>query len=129
MSAQVWHQICGLLCPRVSSSLYHLHRIPSKDATSGGLLTGKLLENGQPEPGSHFDPNTRYAGMYNERFGHASQAIKDIKTAADNHGLHLSDVAYRWVEHHSAMVPCDHGIIIGGSNTAQVEKAVAEWCV
>lgn len=102
--------------------------MPSYDVNSGGLLTGKLLENAQPAPGSHFDPNSRHAALYNERFGHAAQAIQDIKTAADKHDLPLTDVAYRWLEHHSAMILGDHGIIIGGSSVAQIEKAIVEWC-
>ncbi|KAF7796531.1 hypothetical protein EIP86_007711 [Pleurotus ostreatoroseus] len=93
---------------------------------AGGLLTGKLLDAPAPPPGSHFDMSTRYGSMYNERLGHAAEAIRDIKSAADVHGLHLTDVAYRWLVHHSAMVPEDHGIVIGGSNSEQIEKALVE---
>ncbi|KAJ3552501.1 hypothetical protein NM688_g4120 [Phlebia brevispora] len=93
---------------------------------AGGLLTGKLLDNPQPAPGSHYDPNTRYVNVYTTRFGHVSQAIRNIRAVAETFDLQLTDVAYRWLVHHSAMRPDDRGIIIGGSSLAQIEKAIVE---
>ncbi|KAJ3552503.1 hypothetical protein NM688_g4119 [Phlebia brevispora] len=93
---------------------------------AGGLLTGKLLDNAQPAPGSHFDPNWSWGHQYVSWFGHASQAqaIKNLKNVAEKHGLQLTDVAYRWLVHHSAMQADDHGIIVGGSNLGQIETAI-----
>ncbi|KAJ3552502.1 hypothetical protein NM688_g4117 [Phlebia brevispora] len=93
---------------------------------AGGLLTGKYIDNATPAPGSHFDPNWRLGGFYAARFGHAMQAIKKVKEIAEKHNLQLTDVAYRWLVHHSAMVPEDHGIIVGGNNVSQIEKAIVE---
>lgn len=94
----------------------------------GGLLTGKLLDpNWRPSPGSHYDPNWRLAALYKDRFAHANDALRDLQAVAEKHGLTLTEVAYRWLQHHSVLVPEDHGIIIGASNVEQLEKAVTEW--
>lgn len=96
----------------------------------GGLLTGKLLDaDAKAAPGSHYDPSWFLSSMYVSRFGHATEALRALKAVVDKHGLLLTDVAYRWLEHHSALVPGDHGIIVGASSAAQLEKALVEWSV
>ncbi|KAJ3552504.1 hypothetical protein NM688_g4118 [Phlebia brevispora] len=95
-------------------------------ALAGGILTGKLLDNEKPAPGSHYDPNWRLQPYYAHRFGHAKQAIRNVKEIAEKHGLKLVEVAYRWLVHHSALRPDDHGIIVGGSNLGQIEGAIAQ---
>ena len=91
------------------------------------MLTGKLLDtNAQIEPGSHFDPGFDYSWLYVARFGHANDALRELKTIAEKHALQLTDVAYRWLQHHSALIPEDHGVIVGASKFEQLEKAIAE---
>ena len=88
-------------------------------------MTGKLLApNAVPEPGSHFDLGWAHHPFYVERFGKANDALHSLKTIADKHDMELVEVAYRWLQHHSALVPSDRGVIIGASNVAQVEKAL-----
>ena len=92
------------------------------------MLTGKMLDDQeQAAPGSHYDPNWYLSSMYVARFGHATAALRELRAVAQKHGLQLTDVAYRWLEHHSALVPEDHGIIIGASSIGQLEKAIVEW--
>ena len=62
--------------------------------------------------------------MYAERFGNANDALRALKATAGKHGLQLIDVAYRWLQYHSALIPNDHGVIVGPSSTIQLEKAL-----
>lgn len=92
------------------------------------MLTGKHLDsNTDITPGSHYDPNWSLVGLYVARFGHAKEALKELRAVAEKYGLQLTDVAYRWLEHHSAMIPEDHGIIIGASSAEQLLKGLTEW--
>ena len=115
--------------PRSGMYSYNLYTLALMKPTDcrGGILTGKLLSpNATIAPGSHFDPAWRLAPMYVARFGHANDALRALKATTERHGLQLVDVAYRWLQHHSALVPGDHGIIIGNSDVAQLEKALVE---
>lgn len=95
---------------------------------SGGFLTGKhLSSNANVEPGSHYDPNWSPSQFYNTRYPACTSAVNELKELTDKHGLQLSEVAYRWLEHHSALVPSDHGIIVGPSRIEQLESAFVEW--
>ena len=88
-------------------------------------MTGKLLEpDAVAAPGSHFDPKWQFSSLYTERFGSANDALRALKATAEKHGLQLVDVAYRWLQHHSALIPSDHGVIVGPSSTAHLEKAL-----
>ena len=94
---------------------------------SGGILTGKLLSpDAVAAPGSHYDPNWQFSTFYAARFGNANDALRALKATVEKHNLQLIDVAYRWLQHHSALTPTDHGVIIGPSSLAQLEKALEE---
>ncbi len=97
---------------------------------SGGYLTGKLLDpSAKPEPGSHFDPKWHLSSMYIGRYKATAAAVTDLNVIAEKHGLKLSEVAYRWMQHHSILGPKDHGIILGVSNVQQLEDAITDWLV
>ncbi|KAF7796532.1 hypothetical protein EIP86_007712 [Pleurotus ostreatoroseus] len=120
----------GFVAPTVYQGQYNvLYRTPEDEPNapthSGGLLTGKLL-GAPPAPGSHFDPSSRVGALYTQRFAHAQAAAKLLRGFARRHDLALIDVAYRWLQHHSAMGPEDHGMIVGGSSVAQIEEAVVK---
>ncbi len=53
--------------------------------------------------------------------------VKDLKEVADKHSITLTQLASRWIIHHSAMTPEDHGVIIGASTVEQLENAINEW--
>lgn len=95
---------------------------------SGGLLTGKLLSSdAKIEPGSHYDPSWTFSSFYTSRYPACTPAVQELKTVAEKHGLQLTEVAYRWLEHHSALLPTDHGIILGPSRIEQLETAIVSW--
>lgn len=92
---------------------------------AGGLLTGKLLSSdAKIEPGSHYDPSWTFSSFYTSRYPACTPAVQELKTVAEKHGLQLTEVAYRWLEHHSALLPTDHGIILGPSRIEQLETAI-----
>lgn len=43
----------------------------------------------------------------------------------DQHGLRLTEVALRWLQHHSVLTPED-GVIIGASSAAQLEQNLVD---
>ena len=43
----------------------------------------------------------------------------------DQHGLRLTEVALRWLQHHSVLTPED-GVIIGASSVAQLEQNLVD---
>lgn len=52
-------------------------------------------------------------------------AVTRLQAAAERHGLTLTEVAYRWLQWHSKMIPEDHGIIVGASTVQRLETAIA----
>ena len=53
----------------------------------------------------------------------------DLKAVADKHGLRLAEVGYRWFQHHGALLPSDHGVIVGTSRAKQLEDAIEDKSV
>lgn len=43
----------------------------------------------------------------------------------DKHGLRMTEIALRWMQHHSVLAPTD-GIILGASSAAQLEQNCAD---
>lgn len=97
---------------------------------SGGYLTGKHLDPSKGEtvePGSHFDPKTQFGHFFISRYNPTAQAVRELQILVQQHNLELSEVAIRWIMHHSQMRPDDHGVIIGASRVEQVEKGLQDW--
>ena len=42
----------------------------------------------------------------------------------EKHGLNLNQASVRWLQHHSAMIPSDLGIIFGGSKPSHIDKTL-----
>ena len=53
-------------------------------------------------------------------------AVQELKDVSEKYGLSLVEVAYRWLQHHSALLPTDHGVIVGGSRVEQIELGILE---
>ena len=51
-------------------------------------------------------------------------AVSKLKAISDKHGIALAEVAYRWLQWHSAMIPGDQGVILGASRVEQLEAAI-----
>ncbi|OAX42717.1 Aldo/keto reductase [Rhizopogon vinicolor AM-OR11-026] len=99
-------------------------RLVAYNLLVGGLFSGKVLSMQEVAPkGRHFDPKSKMRQSYRAWYFKEGyfKALKVAKTAADKHGLRLTEVALRWCQHHSLLIPED-GIILGASSAAQLEQ-------
>jgi aflatoxin B1 aldehyde reductase len=146
----------GFICPTVYEGPYNLIdrafetaiipllrtngiRLAAHSPLAGGYLTGKLLpttasarmDTSEPGPNtlSHFDPAWPVSSYYTKRYLPMGPALAELQTVVKTQGLTLQEVAYRWLQWHSAMVPEDHGLVIGASTLAQLRSTIADWCV
>lgn len=96
---------------------------------AGGFLTGKLLgsSSGDQPALSHFDPKWVHAHYYTDRYVPMTAAVSEVQAVAAKHGLTLAEVTYRWLQWHSALVPEDHGLVIGPSSLVQLESTISDW--
>lgn len=99
---------------------------------AGGLLTGHMLtekeELKQAEDGSHYDPKQPFGQFFNMRYGHMTPELLKLKQKVEAAGLNLNQASVRWIQHHSAMIPSDLGIIFGGSKPSHV-TATLQYCL
>jgi len=67
--------------------------------------------------------NPEIAKAYHGRYFKDSyfRSIKRVKDVADKHGLRMSEVAWRWCQHHSSLGPED-GVIVGATSPAQLQS-------
>ena len=81
---------------------------------AGGLLTGKHTRDGQPEPGSRFTKD-----LYRERFWNDTQftALERLQTIADDAGLTLIELSFRWV----LSRPATDAMLLGASGLGQLK--------
>ncbi|KAK7464114.1 hypothetical protein VKT23_006278 [Stygiomarasmius scandens] len=94
----------------------------------GGFFTGRY-GTGQSkvnaDSGSRFDENTGQGRNYRDRYWNDAyfNALSTIQTAAEKHNLTLTEIALRWVSHHS-LLKREYGdaIIIGASNVKHIEE-------
>ncbi|KAF9246558.1 NADP-dependent oxidoreductase domain-containing protein [Melanogaster broomeanus] len=97
-------------------------RIVIYNPLAGGLLAGRITsEEDAVEEGSRFDPRTIVGANYRKRYltdGYF-EALNMIKDIAEKHNLRTTEIALRWCQYHSALIPED-GIILGASSAAQL---------
>ncbi|KAG8818234.1 hypothetical protein FRC19_010790 [Serendipita sp. 401] len=91
---------------------------------AGGYLAGKVSTSSIPE--GRFSGESAMAKMYRERYlqGAYADALETIREVGSKHDLRLSEIALRWVQHHSVLTPSD-GVILGASSAQQL----ADNCV
>ncbi|KAG8809906.1 hypothetical protein FRC17_003180 [Serendipita sp. 399] len=90
---------------------------------AGGYLAGKVSTSSIPAAKEgRFGGDSMMAKMYRERYllGAYADALETIREVAEKHQLRLSEVALRWVQHHSVLTPSD-GVILGASSAQQLE--------
>ncbi|KLO16931.1 Aldo/keto reductase [Schizopora paradoxa] len=92
----------------------------------GGFFTGRYNANTEAvEEGSRFDPKRFQGQSYRKRYWneHYFKALDIIKDAADKAGLTMSEVALRWVSHHSLMKrEFGDAVLIGASSLKHIEQ-------
>ncbi|KAJ6605369.1 aflatoxin B1-aldehyde reductase [Mycena vulgaris] len=107
-------------------------RFAAYSPLAGGYLVGHLLDlstdaggGGAAVPrGSHFDPRNPFGTWYQGRYVPMAGAVRVLGAVVEAHGLSLNEASVRWLQHHSAMVPTDLGIIFGGSRAGHVEETL-----
>ncbi|KAF8163003.1 Aldo/keto reductase [Crassisporium funariophilum] len=96
----------------------------------GGFFTGRYssLEDAT-EAGSRFDPNRSQGKNYRNRYWKEPyfKALASIKAVAEKHNLTLTEVALRWMSHHS-MLKREYGdaILIGASSLNHIEQNLVD---
>ncbi|KAI9248032.1 Aldo/keto reductase [Phascolomyces articulosus] len=89
---------------------------------AGGLMNPHYQNlSTQVESYSRFDPNTAQGKQYRGRYWNDVyfEAVSKIHQVAKEHGLSPTDIALRWMVHHSELsVDNGDGIIIGASSLA-----------
>ncbi|KAF5350787.1 hypothetical protein D9758_010333 [Tetrapyrgos nigripes] len=94
---------------------------------AGGFLIGHLLDEGgldNVEEGSHFDPKLPFGMWFQSRYRKMIGPVRELRDVAEKHGLNLNQASVRWLQHHSAMIPSDLGIIFGGTKTSHVSRTL-----
>lgn len=105
----------------------HGLRLAAHSPLAGGFLTGKMLPGGSgTQVLSHFDPAWALSVYYAPRYEPMAPALAALRDFAAERGLALREIAYRWLQHHSALRPDDHGLVVGASSIAQLESTIAE---
>jgi len=98
---------------------------------AGGFFTGKY-SNKEVEvgKGTRFDPERNQGKMYRERYWNDTffNAIENLKPVAKAHSLTLTEIALRWIVHHS-LLKKEHGdaIIIGASSVEHIEQNLNDF--
>ncbi|KAL0947126.1 hypothetical protein HGRIS_013258 [Hohenbuehelia grisea] len=97
---------------------------------AGGLLTGQHKSlDGDVEHGSRFDANTMQGKSYRQRYWNQLhfEALAAIGKVADAHSLTMTEVALRWVSHHSLMKrESGDSVIIGASSLKHIEQNLVD---
>jgi len=97
---------------------------------AGGFFTGRYTSlDDAPEQGSRFDPNKTQGKSYRNRYWKEPyfKALSSIKTVAEKHSLTLTEVALRWISHHS-LLKREHGdaVLIGASSLKHIEENLVD---
>jgi len=94
---------------------------------AGGLFSGKITSVDQIPDEGRFSGEGNFAKLYRARYVKNTylNALKDIKAVGDKHGLWLTEIALRWCQHHSVLLPTD-GVILGASSVEQLEMNCAD---
>ncbi|KAF8185284.1 NADP-dependent oxidoreductase domain-containing protein [Mycena galopus ATCC 62051] len=74
--------------------------------------------------GSHFDSTNPFGMWYQDRYLRMGPAVRELRAVVEAHGMNLNAASVRWLQHHSALRPTDHGIIFGGSKVSHVEDTL-----
>ncbi len=93
---------------------------------AGGLLSGQVRDKDTIPTEGRFS-NKFMGGMARGRYWRDStfDALREVREAAEHHGISMVEVALRWMVHHSKLAltaPGNDGIIIGASSLQHLES-------
>ncbi|KAJ7050349.1 aflatoxin B1-aldehyde reductase [Mycena amicta] len=80
--------------------------------------------------GGHFDPHNPFGMWYHNRYLHSrmNTAVLSLCAVLRSYNLTLHEASVRWLQHHSALVPSDLGIVFGGSRPEHVTTTLG-YCM
>jgi len=98
---------------------------------AGGFFTGRYAnKEAEVDKGGRFDPDRNQGKMYRQRYWNDTffDAIESLKPVAQTHNLTLTEIALRWIVHHSQLKK-EHGdtVIIGASSVAHIEQNLNDF--
>jgi len=97
---------------------------------AGGFFSGRYTKDSEVGKGTRFDPDRNQGKMYRQRYWNDAffKAIESIKPVAQAHNLTLTEIALRWIVHHSQLKK-EHGdaVIIGASSVAHIEQNLIDF--
>ncbi|KAG9185565.1 hypothetical protein G6011_06896 [Alternaria panax] len=92
---------------------------------AGGFLTGRYMrDQTEFEEGSRFDPKGLQGKLHQARQWNKKyfDALVLVQAAGQKHGLAVSDIALRWIKHHSvSQGDFEDAVIIGVSSITHLE--------
>jgi len=109
----------------------HGLRLVVYNPLAGGFFAGKIASPATvPPEGGRFDTKasqSKLGLMYRSRYLKTGyfNALQLLKSVAEKHSLRLTEIALRWLQHHSVLTPED-GVILGASSAAQLEQNCAD---
>ena len=95
---------------------------------AGGVLSGKYKTAEVPDEGRFAQVDPKLGQMYRKRFFKDTnfEALKLIEPVAEKHGLTLTEIAFRWLVHHSKLqTEKNDGVVIGISSIDQLKSNLA----
>ncbi|KAH9483768.1 Aldo-keto reductase [Psilocybe cubensis] len=97
---------------------------------AGGFFTGRYSSiDDTPELGSRFDPDRTQGKNYRNRYWNEPyfKALASIRVVAEKHNLTLTEVALRWISHHS-LLKKDKGdaVLIGASSLKHIKENLVD---
>jgi aflatoxin B1 aldehyde reductase len=97
---------------------------------AGGFFTGRYTSiDDVPEAGSRFDPNKNQGQNYRNRYWKDPyfKALDAIRAISVKYDLTMSEIALRWISHHSLMKR-EYGdaVLIGASSLKHIEQNLVD---
>jgi len=95
---------------------------------AGGFFAGKISSIADSGPqGGRFDPSSKNGKMYRARYIKDTyiNSLEGLKAIAAKNDLRLTEIALRWVQHHS-LLGTEDGVILGASSAKQLQQNIED---
>ncbi|KAF7289725.1 Aflatoxin B1-aldehyde reductase [Mycena indigotica] len=112
--------------PEPSRVRLHLDLPPSAAIVDHLLPSVNDLRQSLRGSGRHFDSRNPFSAWYQSRYlnSRINNAVFRLCAVLKLYGLSLHEASLRWLQHHSALVPSDLGMIFGGRTPDQVKQTL-----